>query len=276
MDKKWLTSRINVLGVRAHAVNTAQAKAVVLDAVRRRAKGYVCFVPVSGVLAARKDPQVMGIFERALLVAPDGMPLVWVGKSQGFKDIERVAGPEFMLEMMGSPQFRHCTHFLCGGDYGTAEKLALRLRQQFPGVRIVGTFTPPFREMTDAEERRMIEAVHRAQPDFFWVGLGQPKQEHFIARYLRRLDTTILFGVGAAFAMHSGQLRQSPRWVRNAGLQWLHRLIQEPLRMWRRYLVGNPIFLFRIALQFLRHGRETEFAPIRDAVKRPEVIAGRG
>lgn len=258
--REWLRSkRMNVLGVRAHAIDTAGARRVVLEAVKRRTKGYVCFVPVNGVMEAVKDSRLMRVFEQALLVAPDGMPLVWVGRAQGFRSMERVAGPEFMLEVMEAPEFRQYTHFLCGGDYGVAEELAARLRARIPGLKIVGTFTPPFREMTDAEERSMIEAVHLAQPDFLWVGLGAPKQEHFMARYLSRLDTTVMFGVGAAFLIHTGRLQQSPLWVRKAGMQWLHRFLQEPRRMWRRYLIGNPAFLLRLACQMLRHGKAVDF-----------------
>jgi N-acetylglucosaminyldiphosphoundecaprenol N-acetyl-beta-D-mannosaminyltransferase len=133
-----------------------------------------------------------------------------------------------------------------------AEQLRDNLRQRCPGVNICGTFTPPFRAMRADEERALIEAVHLAQPDIVWVGLGAPKQEHFMARCLPLLDTTLMMGVGAAFLMHTGRISDSPRWVKQAGLQWAHRLLQEPVRLWRRYLLRNPEFIVRIALQFMR------------------------
>jgi len=251
--------RINVLGIRAHTLDVPSAKAVVLAAIRRRIKGYVCFVSVHGVMEAQHHPELMTVINNALLVAPDGMPLVWVGHAQGFKAMKRVAGPEFMLEVMRSEQFRGCAHFLCGGEPGMAQELKENLCRSIPGLNICGVFTPPFSPMRLEEERALIEAVHRASPDIIWVGLGAPKQELFMARYLPLLDTTLMMGVGAAFLMHTGRIRQSPLWVRNSGLQWAHRLLQEPIRLCRRYLWNNPAFVLRILLQFVRYGGNTSF-----------------
>ena len=251
--------RINVLGVRAHAVNVPSALRVVQEALQRRRKGYVCFVSVHSVLESLRNPAVLDVLNHAFLAAPDGMPLVWVGRQQRCPNMERVAGPEFMLELMASPEFSGCRHFLCGGEVGMAEELAAKLRASIPGIEICGTFTPPFRALKEHEERALVESVHRAAPDIVWVGLGAPKQELFMARYLPLLDTTLMMGVGAAFLMHTGRIRQSPVWVRRAGLQWMHRLLQEPGRLWRRYLLGNPLFVSRILWQFLRHGRATSF-----------------
>src|SRR5476651_1862912 len=136
--------RINVLGIRAHALNVASAKAAVLAAIRRRIKGYVCFVSVHGVMEAQPSPELMSVINNALLVAPDGMPLVWVGLSQRYKTMERVAGPEFMLEVMRSEEFRGCAHFLCGGEPGMAQALKDNLCHTIPGLNICGIFTPPF------------------------------------------------------------------------------------------------------------------------------------
>jgi N-acetylglucosaminyldiphosphoundecaprenol N-acetyl-beta-D-mannosaminyltransferase len=249
--------RIDVLGVRAHALDVASAKAAFQMALKRHIKGYVCFASVHGVMEAQDDPVLMKVYEDAFVVAPDGMPLVWVGHMQGFDSMERIAGPEMMLEIMGGEEFRDCTHFLCGGENGMAEELREKLVARFPHLKICGVFTPPFRPMKVEEERALIEAVHRAQPDIIWVGLGAPKQEHFMARYLPLLDTTLMMGVGAAFLLHTGRISDSPRWVKRAGLQWAHRLLQEPTRLWRRYLLRNPNFIARVALQFLRSGRRS-------------------
>jgi N-acetylglucosaminyldiphosphoundecaprenol N-acetyl-beta-D-mannosaminyltransferase len=248
--------RIDVLGVRAHALDVATAKAAFRVALKRHIKGYVCFASVHGVMEAQSDAALMKVYDDALVVAPDGMPLVWVGHMQGFASMERVAGPEMMLEIMGSPEFRDCSHFLCGGESGMAEELRDKLVARFPHLKICGVFTPPFRPMKVDEERSLIEAVHRAQPDIIWVGLGAPKQEHFMARYLPLLDTTLMMGVGAAFLLHTGRISDSPHWVKRAGLQWAHRLAQEPTRLWRRYLLRNPNFIVRVALQLLRSRRK--------------------
>jgi len=250
------SARIHVLGIEAHALNSSSAKAALLDALKHHTKGYVCFASVHSVMEAHADPALTKIFDDALMVAPDGMPLVWVGRLQGLQNLERVTGPEVMLDVMQSPEFRGYRHFLCGGEPGMAELLRERLCERCPGIAICGTFTPPFRPMKLAEERALIESVHRAQPDIIWVGLGAPKQEHFMAHYLPLLDTTLMMGVGAAFLIHTGRIQDSPRWIKRAGLQWAHRLLQEPTRLWRRYLLRNPVFVYRVALQFLRHGRK--------------------
>lgn len=255
-QQTFFVPRMDVLGVPAHAFSVQSAKAVFLHALRWHRKGYVCFAPVHGVMAAMSDAELMHAYRNAFAIAPDGMPLVWVGKMQGFREVERVTGPEMMLEVIGGEEFRGYSHFLCGGEPGMAEELKAKLQQRFPWVNIRGTFTPPFRAMTAVEERTLIEEVHRVQPDVIWVGLGAPKQEKFMEHYLPLLDTTLMMGVGAAFLLHTGRLQDSPRWVKRAGLQWLHRLIQEPRRLWRRYLTANSGFVVRIVLQFMRQGRQ--------------------
>jgi N-acetylglucosaminyldiphosphoundecaprenol N-acetyl-beta-D-mannosaminyltransferase len=115
----------------------------------------------------------------------------------------------------------------------------------------VGTFTPPFRDLDSLEEAELLSTVTKCKPDFFWVGLSTPKQERFMARYLDRLDTTLMLGVGAAFDVHTGGIRDAPDWVKDAGLQWLHRLCQEPRRLWKRYFINNPKFLWKAASQFV-------------------------
>ena len=137
------TDRIDVLGIQAHALNIAGAKSAFLAALKHHTKGYVCFASVHGIMEAQDDPILEEIYRNALLVAPDGMPLVWVGHLQGLRSVERVAGPEIMLEVMRSPDFRHCSHFLLGGEPGMAEELRARLEARCPGVNICGTFTRP-------------------------------------------------------------------------------------------------------------------------------------
>ncbi len=155
-----------------------------------------------------------------------------------------------MLEIIGRNEFRDCVHFFCGGAPGVAENLREEMTRRFPWVKIAGTFAPPFREMTAEEERDLSGQIRSLQPDIIWVGLSTPKQELFMARYLPILDTKLMIGVGAAFLYHTGAIRDSPTWVKRAGLQWVHRFIQEPGRLWRRYLLNNPVFIFLVLLQF--------------------------
>jgi N-acetylglucosaminyldiphosphoundecaprenol N-acetyl-beta-D-mannosaminyltransferase len=252
----------NVLGVGIHAVNMEDAAAIVHAALQTDGKGFVCMAGVHGVMVAQSDLDLRAIYADALLVAPDGMPTVWIGHHQGHTAMQRVGGPDLMMEVLQRPEFRDCTHFLCGGDEGVAEDLREKLLARMPYLKIVGTYMPPFREMTPAEEQDLYDHVRSVKPDIIWVGLGMPKQEKFMARHIGKLDTKLMFGVGAAFNIHSGRLNDSPAWVKHIGMQWLHRLLQEPNRLWKRYFVNNTLFLLRIALQF---------AGIRKPLLQPEA-----
>jgi N-acetylglucosaminyldiphosphoundecaprenol N-acetyl-beta-D-mannosaminyltransferase len=243
--------RANVLGIGVHAVDMARAVETIVNAVANRRKGYVCATGVHGVMEAQRDPALREIFSQALMVVPDGMPTVWMGRLQGLRQMRRVFGPDLMLAVTADPALQECSHFLYGGAHGVADQLELSLRRHFPSIRIVGTCTPPFRPLNKAEERDLSETIARVRPDIFWVGLSTPKQERFMAEYLPRLDTTLMIGVGAAFDFHTGRLKDSPAWVKQLGLQWLHRLFQEPTRLWKRYLINNPVFLAQAALQLL-------------------------
>ena len=166
--------------------------------------------------------------------------------------MRRVFGPDLMRHICEISAKEGQTHFLFGGKPGIAEQLKATLMDRFPGLRVVGTYTPPFRPLNAAEEKELSEMVSRLKPDFFWVGLSTPKQEQFMARYSQRLETRLMIGVGAAFDYLTGSIRDAPDWMKSAGLQWLHRLAQEPRRLWKRYLINNPRFLFEITLQMTR------------------------
>jgi N-acetylglucosaminyldiphosphoundecaprenol N-acetyl-beta-D-mannosaminyltransferase len=249
------TGQVNVLGVGVHPVDIQSTALLVETRIRDRAKGYVCLTGVHGIMEAQRDPSLKSIFAEALLVAPDGTPTVWMGHLQGFPAMKRVFGPDLMVDIIGRAEFRGCTHFFCGGGPGVAESLRNEMTRRFPLAQIVGTYSPPFRPMTEMEERELEAKVRSLQPDIIWVGLSTPKQERFMARYLPVLDTRVMIGVGAAFLFHTGAIQDSPAWVKRAGLQWLHRLLQEPFRLWRRYLLNNPLFIFFALLQIsgLKH-----------------------
>jgi exopolysaccharide biosynthesis WecB/TagA/CpsF family protein len=239
----------NVLGVCIEALNMSKAVQRVASVLSGNQKGYVSVISVHGIMEARRDPRLAVIYANSAITIPDGMPTVWVGRLQGCQQMERVAGPDLMLEIFRNRDFASYTHFLYGGDPGVAEALAANLRRWFPWVRIVGTFTPPYRDLSHEEEDHFIATIGQLKPDFVWVGISAPRQEAFMARYLPLLDTKIMLGVGAAFDYHTGRIKDSAAWIKHAGLQWLHRLVQNPRRLWRRYLRNNPAFLWHIALQ---------------------------
>jgi N-acetylglucosaminyldiphosphoundecaprenol N-acetyl-beta-D-mannosaminyltransferase len=242
--------RANVLGVGLSALNPDLALKAVARALEQKTKGYVCVTGVHGVMEAQHDETLHGILNRAFLNTPDGMPMVWVGRRQGFRAMDRVYGPDLMLWVCEFTRDKPYTHFLYGGADGVAPELKRRLEEKIPGLKIVGTYTPPFRALTAAEEAEFIGMIRTLKPDIIWVGLSTPKQERFMAQYWQQLDTTLMFGVGAAFDFHAGRVRQAPRWMQRSGLEWLFRLGCEPRRLWRRYFRNNPLFLFHIACQF--------------------------
>jgi N-acetylglucosaminyldiphosphoundecaprenol N-acetyl-beta-D-mannosaminyltransferase len=241
--------RANVLGVAIDAVNMEQSLARLAQHLRQKQKGYVCLTGVHGVMEAHRDPGLAQIFARSALTAPDGMPTVWMGRHQGHLTMERVTGPDLMLEVMRREEFRDCTHFLCGGKPGVAEELRQKLQDLYPRLKIVGVHTPPFTAMSSTEEAALVAKINCLKPDIVWVGISTPRQERFMDHYLPLLDTSLMFGVGAAFDFHTGRISDCAEWIKRAGLQWLHRLAQDPRRLWKRYLRNNPEFLFHAALQ---------------------------
>lgn len=240
----------DVLGVRVDALNMQEALSKLLRMLRRREKGYLAAVTVHGVMMAQRDQEFADALADASIVLADGIPTVWVGRLQGLRGMQQVTGPDLMRELFLCKEFAQYTHYLYGGNEGVADELAARFKRLAPWVKIVGTRTPPFRPLNKTEEHELIAEIQKLQPDMIWVGLGAPKQDKFIRSYLPKLDTHLMFGVGAAFDFHTGRIRDCSGWVRRAGLQWFHRLLQDPKRLWWRYLRYNPEFLFRIVLQF--------------------------
>jgi N-acetylglucosaminyldiphosphoundecaprenol N-acetyl-beta-D-mannosaminyltransferase len=243
--------RTDVLGVGVSIVNMDDAIRFSESVIRSRDKGYVCVTDVHGIIEAQSDLAFREVLNRSIMTTPDGMPLVWVGRIQGHKRIRRVYGPDYLLEMCRVSVERGYRHFFFGGKPGVTERLAFELSKRFPGLQVVGTYTPPFRPLNPCEELELEALVAEAKPDVFWVGLGSPKQERFMAQYCGRLEAKLMVGVGAAFDIHSGNVKEAPKWLKTAGLQWLHRLIQEPRRLWRRYLNCVPNFIWMIGLQLL-------------------------
>ncbi len=222
--------------------------------VSGRRRGYICVCNVHTVTAAREDPELRAALLCAQLNVPDGQPLVWAMNALGHSLGDRVYGPDLML--------RACAHaartgqrlYLYGGrNQGALVQLGLNLRQRYPGIRIVGGYSPPFRELTPDERAAVIEQINRSDADIVWVGIGVPKQEKFMAQMRPYLQAPVLIGVGAAFDFHAGLVPQAPAWLQKAGLEWAYRLAREPRRLWRRYFRYNPRFVLAFAAQFARH-----------------------
>jgi len=241
--------RANVLGVGISAISMVDAIYYSDRFLQSGARGYICVTGVHGVMEAQDDEQFRRILNASFLTTPDGKPTVWVGHWQGFRNMTRVYGPDFMLGLCKLSVHRGYRHFLYGGRPGIAEELRDKLTARFPGLQIVGTYTPPFRPLTAREEIELEEQLVEAKADILWCGLSTPKQERFMARYIDRLPVRLMVGVGAAFDINSGNLKDAPQWMKDAGLQWLYRSIQEPRRLAGRYLKNNPRFIWLTLLQ---------------------------
>jgi N-acetylglucosaminyldiphosphoundecaprenol N-acetyl-beta-D-mannosaminyltransferase len=249
--------RTNILGVGVSAINMQMALDTIDGWIAMRSRGhYVCVTGVHGIMECQRDPSLRRIHNRASLVTPDGMPLVWINKLRGKGFVSRVYGPDLMLAVCerglapgnDQPGYRH---FLYGGKPGLADRLSQRLEQHLPGLQIVGTHTPPFRALTPEEDMHTVDAINSAKPDVVWVGLSTPKQERWLAEHASSVHAFVLIGVGAAFDFLAGTKPQAPRWIQRSGFEWLFRLLSEPRRLWRRYLVNNPQFVLLSLAQAL-------------------------
>ncbi len=219
-------------------------------------RGYVTAAAVHLVMVAQEEAETRAAVLDATLAVPDGQPLVWALRALGHRDVSRVYGPDLMANYCARAAATGTGMYLYGGRHqGALVQLALRLRQRFPGIRIVGGYSPPFRPLTAEEEEWVIDDINRSGADVVWVGTGQPKQEKWMAAMRGRLDAPLLVGVGAAFDFHAGLVRQAPRWMQRIGLEWTYRLAHEPRRLWRRYARYNPRFVVGFARQYARHRR---------------------
>jgi len=249
MNREESLATAKVLGIQIEPLDMEHALMRVVEESEAHRKGYVCLIGVHGIMEAQRDPNLAQIYARAAITVPDGMPTVWVGRWQGLHAMQRVAGPDLMLEVFRREEFSDCTHFFYGGKEGVAEELRATLTRRFPSTRIVDTYTPPFRDLTSIEEESLAAHINGLKPDFVWIGISTPKQERFMMHFLPLLDSALMFGVGAAFDFHTGRIKDSPEWLKRAGLQWLHRLIQDPRRLFWRYLRCNSTFIWHIMLQ---------------------------
>jgi N-acetylglucosaminyldiphosphoundecaprenol N-acetyl-beta-D-mannosaminyltransferase len=222
--------------------------------IASRSKGYLTAAAVHLVMVAQEDAETRDAVLGATLAVPDGQPLVWALRALG-KGANRVYGPDLMDRYCGRSATTGTRMFLYGGrNQGALIQLALELRQRHPGLKIVGGYSPPFRELTQEEEAWVVGEINRSHADVVWVGTGQPKQEKWMARMRDKLDAPLMVGVGAAFDFHAGLVPQAPQWMQRLGLEWTFRLAQEPRRLWRRYARYNP----RFVMGFLRQYRAAQ------------------
>lgn len=239
-------TRVKIAGVEVSAVNMGQALSVLESHIQQGERGYVCVSDAHSLMKASRSPQLGKVFSETVLTVPDGMPLVWAGRKAGAADMGRVCGPELLPALLAAGVPHGWRSYFVGGREEVAEALRENLETAVPGVRIAGMCSPPFRELTQAEDEALVAEINAARPDIVWVGLGAPKQEFWMAEHRGALNAPLLIGVGAAFDMHAGNVRRAPLWMREHGLEWLFRLSLEPRRLWKRYLGTIPRFAFAV------------------------------
>ena len=220
--------------------------------LRSQAPGRAVFVcTVHSVMTGVFEPEFKDLLNSADLATPDGMPLAWALRSFGVREQGRVYGPDLMLEICRQAQRLGHRIFLYGGREQTMPRLLEHLKRMFPQLTIAGTYCPPFRPLRQDEDQATVELIQNSAADIVFVGIGAPRQERWIAEHRNRLPGVVMVGVGAAFDFHAGERRQAPRWMQQAGLEWFFRLLIEPRRLWKRYVVLNPLFLLMWGLQLM-------------------------
>ena len=241
--------RVNILGVRVSAFDLSTATAEMAAAIAANARAYASTCPVYTLMQGHERPEVRAALNGADWVTPDGMPVVWALRALGAGGAGRVYGPDLMLALSEASARHGYRQFYLGGAPGVADELARVLPARFPGLSVAGACSPPFRPLAEAERRALVAQVNYTQPHIVWVGLGSPKQDLWMAEFRPQLNAPLLVGVGAAFDFLTGRQPQAPRWAQRSGLEWLFRLVSDPARLWRRYVIYNPRFILQLALQ---------------------------
>jgi N-acetylglucosaminyldiphosphoundecaprenol N-acetyl-beta-D-mannosaminyltransferase len=251
MEQAEIT-RFSLLDVPIAATSMSLAIQVVRSWIERGDRGrMVTFSNVHMLVEGIKNPEFAKLLKKSDMNCPDGMPLVWLGRYRVGKSVQRVSGPDFLPAFCAATADMNLRHFFYGGADGVAEKAAAELQRRYPQSLIAGFYAPPFRSLTDEENEEVIRTINAARPDVVWVCLGCPKQEIWIDDIRGKLDVPVLLAVGLAVDILAGTRKRAPRILRNLGLEWFYRLCHEPLRLWKRYLVSNCIFLYRLLIETL-------------------------
>jgi N-acetylglucosaminyldiphosphoundecaprenol N-acetyl-beta-D-mannosaminyltransferase len=246
-----LVKKGNILGAEICAISLGDAANKIEEFIRTGGSRYVCVSNVHTVMVCFDDPYFRRITNEAALAVPDGMPLVWTLRLLGFQQERRVYGPDLMWALCERGIDAGYSHFLYGGSDDVLPRLEHKLVRRFPGIKIAGSHSPPFRPLSQQEDEDVVRMINSSGADILWVGLGAPKQEIWMANHLERIKVPIMIGVGAAFDFHAGVVRQAPKFMQDRGIEWVFRLCTEPRRLWKRYLYNNPRFVYHAGKQIL-------------------------
>jgi N-acetylglucosaminyldiphosphoundecaprenol N-acetyl-beta-D-mannosaminyltransferase len=239
-----------ILRMRVDATSYADATRRIVAWAAARRSCYVCVANVHMAMEVYDSPQFAAVVNQAALVTPDGMPLVWALRLFGAKQATRVYGPTLMLHLCAAAVRDNLSIGLYGGTEQSLADFVMFLQDRFPGIQIACQIAPPFRPITESEAIADTAEINRSGAQILFVGIGCPKQENWMAAQSGQINAVML-GVGAAFDFHSGRVKQAPNWMQKVGLEWLFRLVQEPRRLWKRYVYNNPRFIVFLLRQWL-------------------------
>lgn len=232
-----------IMGVKIAAINMGWLLNFTDKCIKDLSGDYMCVSNVHTTVMSDEDEGYKAIQNGGIMAIPDGGPLSSVGRKRGFQKMDRTTGPSYMGEIFKISVEKGYRHYFYGSTEETLEKLYQELTAQYPGIQIAGMYSPPFREITEEEDATVIERINDAKPDFVWVGLGAPKQEKWMAAHQGRVSG-FMVGVGAGFDYFAGNISRAPEWMQKHNLEWVYRLIQDPKRLFKRYLVTNTKFIW--------------------------------
>ena len=243
---------VNILGVNIMSSTMELVLETILDVLNSdfHESKHVCATSVHGVIESQSDLHLRTILNKAFITHPDGKPLAWAGRLLGAKDMEQIKGPDFILKVCEVTAQMNVKHFFYGGNTGVAEELANTLSDRYPGFKVAGFYSPPFKPLDENEKKYIITLINDSHADIVWVGLSTPKQEKWIYEFAPLLNVKLLFSVGAAFDFHTGRIKIAPAWMQWIGMEWFFRLLSEPNRLWRRYTKIVPLFIIYFLLQY--------------------------
>lgn len=231
------------MGVNVAAINMDWLIKFTEDNIKSLSGDYMCVSNVHTTVMSYEDSEYCAIQNGGIMVIPDGGPLSTVGRKRGYKGMSRTAGPSYMNEIFKISSKNGYRHYFYGSTQETLDKLKSNLEGNYPGIQIVGMYSPPFREMTEEEDEEIVEKINAAHPDFLWVGLGAPKQEKWMAAHQGKVEG-FMIGVGAGFDYFAGNIKRAPEWMQKSNMEWFYRLMQDPKRLFRRYMNTNTKFMW--------------------------------
>lgn len=241
----------NILGVNINVTNMQETVKVITENLENIKGNYICVSNVHTTVMSYEDESYKAIQNSGFMALPDGKPLSIVSKKRGFKEAERVTGPDLMEEIFKISEERGYSHYFYGSTQETLDILRVKLKEKYPNIGIAGMYSPPFRKLTKEEDIEIVNNINKTNPDFLWIGLGAPKQEIWMSEHKNNVNG-LMIGVGAGFDYHAGNLSRAPKWMQSMSLEWLYRLLQDPKRLFTRYLKTNIKFIWLIVLDLIK------------------------